>query len=318
MKRSFISNHRVALALSAAIFLLGVMAGDVAFCQEELGKLSEVHQLMVIQPDGKGWKLLPCKDDQTYGSPDWSPDGQWIAYDTWSAGEEFPDARIEIMRADGSNMRLIGAGAMPSWSPNGKQIVAHTYDSPQTTVVMNVDGSGREVVVPHWGSPRWSPVGNRIVTAVPGSGLGVFDLATGKETRIVPQYSPHQGLSISPDGKHICFADRTNVGANGGGALMLVTLDAKTMKASARALVKPGFFSHSSFSPDGKRIVFSWQPEEARDHDQLYLLNLDEEKPPVKLEGQDEAAANASPDWSPDGKLIVYAGQTRTKSKGAK
>jgi Tol biopolymer transport system component len=304
MNRSRLPS-RTGPSAPAVAAVISLLLGLSAYGQE----LPRFRQLQVIQPNGKGLKALPCKADQTYGSPDWSPDGKWIAYDTWSAGEDYTDARIEIMRADGSEVREIGAGAMPSWSPDGKQIVAHTYDSPQTCVVMNLDGSGREVVVPHWGSPRWSPVGNRIVTAYPGSGLAVFELATGKEYRILPQHAPHQGLSISPDGTQICFASRSSTqGGNAGGALMLVTLDEKTMQASARALVKPGFFSHSSFSPDGRRIAFTWQPKEGQDIDQIYLVDIAGAQPPQKLKGQNESVENSDPDWSPDGKLIVFTG----------
>jgi Tol biopolymer transport system component len=92
---------------------------------------------------------------------------------------------------------------------------------------------------------------------------------------------------------------------------MFVTLDDKSMKASARPLVKPGFFSHSSFSPDGRRVVFTWQPREGVDRDQLYLVDVDGAKPPEKLKGQDEAAGNGDADWSPDGKLIVFVGHVR-------
>src|SRR6185503_13961260 len=102
-------------------------------------------------------------------------------------------------------LRKIGHGAMPSWSPDGKQIAAHTYESPQTTVVMSADGGGRETILNHWGSPRWSPRGNRIATILNGN-IALYDLATAREETILPaQYSVFYGFAVSPDGRRICF-----------------------------------------------------------------------------------------------------------------
>jgi TolB protein len=311
MNRFSPSCHRMITAILAAFLTLGVFAPHAMCAEVTPGEPSISRYLAVVRPDGTGFKHLPRNDGQFYGSPDWSPDGKWIAYDTWSSGEDYVDARIEIMGADGSDVRIIGAGAMPSWSPDGTQIVAHTYDNPQSIVVMNVDGSGREMIIPHWGSPRWSPVGNRIISAT-GSGLSIFELATGKERKVLPRFSLHQGLSISPDGRLVCFADRS-----GNGALVLATLNEKTMDATGRILVNGGFFSHSSFSPDGRRLAFTWQPTPGKDIDQLYLMDIDGDKPPQKLAGLAETLASADPDWSPDGKLIVIATQVRQKPKAA-
>ena len=52
------------------------------------------------------------------GHPDWSPDGQKIAFsvDDW-------EDHIAVMDADGKNReKLENQARYPSWSPDGKQI----------------------------------------------------------------------------------------------------------------------------------------------------------------------------------------------------
>ena len=173
------------------------------------------YELWKINPDGSG--LAPFAETPGYscGSPDWSPDGKFVAYDTWKVEETYSKSQVAVIRADGTDIRLLGPGAMPSWSPDGKQLVCHTYSRPTTIVVLNPDGSGREAIINHWGSPRWSPKGNRIASILNG-GIALHDLATGTERNIFPRpYNVLHGFSISPDGLRFCFGDRTERPAGG-------------------------------------------------------------------------------------------------------
>ena len=133
-------------------------------------ELGAGRPLFKIRVDGTGLEQVTRSPERAFGSPDWSPDGNWIACDTWLIGQGYADSKVLVMRVDGSKMREVGAGAMPSFSPDGTQLVCHTYESPQTIVTMNADGSGRETILHHWGSPRWSPKGNRIASIAEGRG----------------------------------------------------------------------------------------------------------------------------------------------------
>lgn len=265
------------------------------------------RDLWKVNADGGGLKLLAESPGYLSGSPDWSPDGKLIAYDTRKIGEGYPGTKIGIIRPDGKDRHLIGPGAMPSWSPDGKQLVAHTYDNPQTIVVMNADGTGREAIIKHWGSPRWSPRGNRVASLL-DDGIALYDMATGTETVIVRGPHPvHLGFAISPDGKRFCFG-----GTDGG--IYLATLDEERMTSKVRPLANFGRSYHASFAPDGKRVVYSWGPDDAKPI-QLYIRDVDADDDAKPIAGQDVTRDNMNPDWSPDGKTIVFVSQPRSTAK---
>ena len=127
-------------------------------------------------------------------------------------------------------------------------------------------------------------------------------MTTGKERAIFSgPYSLWQGFSISPDGLRFCFG-------NEGGGAALATLDERTMRASVRWIVKTGESYNSSWSPDARRIVFSWKPPDSTVY-QLYLIEVDANKAPQLLKGQDPSRHNTDCDWSPDGRSIVFTSQ---------
>jgi Tol biopolymer transport system component len=298
-------NYRIQMVLAAYCVPFAVSADLRANAESEPQVAAEgaessaepALQMMLINSDGTGLRQLASFDGRGVGSPQFSPDGKWIAYDTWT-DDDFVTTTIEIMSLDGKGTRQVGRGAMPSWSPDGTQIVCHTYDSPQTIVVMDVDGGGRETVMQHWGSPRWSPVGNRIVSATPRGGIAIFDLTTGKEWIVAPNHSLHQGLSIYPDGRKICFGD-----ASGGVALATLTADEK--KATVRWILRDGQTYNTSWSPDGRQVIFNLRPRPGA-IDQMYLWNVDSDEKPRRLPGQSLARDNHDMHWSPDGKTIVF------------
>jgi TolB protein len=311
-------RSRIAIDLvcqSVAILWLATNAAE-SHAQPEGAEIAPPYELWKINADGSG--LTPFADTPGYtcGSPEWSPDGTLVAFDTWRVEVTYSDSQIAIIRADGSGLRLLGPGAMPSWSPDGTQLVFHTYDNPQSICVMNADGSGREKILDHWGSPRWSPRGNRIASLSPDRQILLFDLITGKERTILPgryagsyHYVAQIGFGFSPDGLYISFGDD--------GGLFVLTLDEQTSKTGIGWLVRGGIARHCSWSPEGDQIVFAWKKSKA-DLEQIYMIDVDSPAPPTWLAGQDPKRNNACPAWSPDGETIVFASQSVPEPDDAK
>ncbi len=126
---------------------------------------SAIH---VVATDGSGLqRLTPWKLNASH--PDWSPDGQMIAFDSGDVQLPGNKGDIYVMGADGSartrltdNPRLRNGKPMkldqnPVWSPSGTMIMyvrfhARRFD-PESgppggkVIVINADGSGKHVVV---------------------------------------------------------------------------------------------------------------------------------------------------------------------------
>jgi len=133
--------------------------------------------LYTVRPNGSG--LTRIADG---GHPAWSPDGRRIAFDS--------DSGVEVANPDGSNLRLLFAGApaagpgVPSWSPDGRKLVVFTTPSEPAGFTaevwtMRADGSGKKRLyqsgccVREWGTPVWSPDGRLIVFSANSAG-GTF------------------------------------------------------------------------------------------------------------------------------------------------
>jgi uncharacterized protein (DUF885 family)/Tol biopolymer transport system component len=141
----------------------------IAFISNERPNLmtfSGRFQIWVMNADGSDQTLL-TEIGGANTSPDWSPDGQRILFDSTRDGNH----EIYVMNADGSdpvNLTLHPShDTSPAWSPDGTKIAfVSDRDGDQEIYVMNADGSGQIRLTDRFGfdkAPSWSPDGQYIV-----------------------------------------------------------------------------------------------------------------------------------------------------------
>ena len=202
--------------------------------------------------------------------------------------------RIWTVRPDGGELeQLTDAGAEehdvdPAFSPDGKEILFSSTRGGSVGVWrMSLDGSKPKRIC-DGDQADWSPDGKSIALRR-NERLFVRQLATGKEEPITPDDWPHcSGPAWSPDGRRIAFACRWDAG-NG---VFLVSPEGgePTKVYDRKGACEP------RWSPDGTRLVYETETNVA-------AIDPDGKKNrPVTWFG----GIQRYPEWSPDGKWIVF------------
>jgi TolB protein len=96
-----------------------------------------------MRPNGFGLRNLTKSPGSYDASPDWSPGGAYIAFESDRIGDQYD---IYTMRADGSHVRRLTKSPandiLASWSPDGKKIAFQSFrDGDAEIFTMRRDGS---------------------------------------------------------------------------------------------------------------------------------------------------------------------------------
>lgn len=302
------SNRGVTSSFRPLVALLAVAPFLASAPSPVFGQKPPAPKLYVMNGDGTGLKqIIHLEDYDAQGSPDWSPDGERIAFDAWkaSAGESASAAHVFVADADGAKPRDLGPGAMPSFSPDGRQIAFTSYN-PRGVFVMDADGGNRRLIDSDGWSGHWSPDGKSLVFAQ-GGNIAVYDVGAKTKRMVLTgdQTSRYRyiywNLCWSPDGRRIAFkgqlADET---------YELALSSAAGSERHFEVLHTGQTDADLAWHPDGKRIVFSMR-DPMRKRPQLFEVNFAEDKPARILLGQPMDRANLNCDWSPDGKRLAFS-----------
>jgi Tol biopolymer transport system component len=211
------------------------------------------------------------------GAPAWSPDGTKIAFGR-QIGPIVDDlayeAAIYVMRADGTHLRQItqqvhpatGEDTNPQWSPDGRSLVFQRN---------NVRGA--------------QPEG--------GIALWTVNLRTGHEQRITPfDLRAGDTPDWSPDGQRILFHSNNDGDPDVSANLYTVRADGTDLRQLTFEEGGVRNVLGSSYSPDGKRIVFGRRPATGGTNADIFI---------IKVDGTHERALTQTvlydsyPDWGP-------------------
>lgn len=149
-------------------------------------------------------------------------------------------------------------------------------------------------------NPDWSPAGNRLVFESTLSGTySVYSInPDGTDLkRLTPDSANNEQARWSPDGKHIVFSsDRA-------GHLDLYLMNADGSNQTRLTAASGGGYYGSSFSPDGKWIVFQGRPDNAGVRDRVYVVAIDGSG---LRQVSDSSYGAEGPAWSDGGKTITF------------
>jgi Tol biopolymer transport system component len=268
--------------------------------------------------------------------PDWSHDGNYIAYRSENDGGGL--YIVPALGGAGLERKISSFGYYPLWSPDNSQIMFRAYPAwtvSDDTFVMGLDGGAPHKVLAEFGQGRnmfvisaaWHPDGKRVSFWgwEPGANPSLWTMpATGGDairSEIAPEILKQFGdvsvdvgsfesrmdfkFSWSPSGEAIYF-ERTFRGARN---LWKMSVDPNTLKATAieRLTTGPQYDTRLALSADGRKLAFTGETR----HIRAWLFPFDAAH--GRLTGPGQAVTSPGVEaWgenlSQDGKKLAYCG----------
>ncbi len=226
--------------------------------------------LWMVNSDGTNPHLLINK---TGIIADWSPDGNWIVFETGGQIYKTPVSGDSLVMSQVVQLTTEGRNFFPAWSPDGEWIA---FDSnviePYSIWKMYSDGSDKtQLRVSEFEgdgrSPHWSPDTKRIVFQsyynrepelfiMNSDGSSVFMLTENTIYERYPKWSP-DCMSIVFDGHD-----------NSGSYIYVMNLNTGNSKRIAEGI-------HPDWSPDGAKIIYVKGSLDDPKNNTLWIMNRD-------------------------------------------
>ena len=217
---------------------------------------------------------------------------------------------IYIMNPDGTvqkNLTRHKAGdVQPAWSPTGEEILFVSYrDGRPDLYLMDSDGTNVRKVFKNLKSrtaPAWAPDGKQIsyCRSDPVRELYIASLDKKKEKRVAPLGKYDGYASWSPDGTKIAFGGPSRH-RNTDSRIYIFNLETRRKEVLFAEAILTSMKNPSWSLSDG-RIAFSWFKGGTST---IYVMESDGDNP-KKIVDLPPGFAAAHPEWSPDGRELVY------------
>ncbi len=233
-----------------------------------------------------------------------------IAYVT-SSGNPI-EYRLQVADTDGYSPQTLLTSKQPImspvWSPDGSRVAYVSFESGLSAIFIHDIHTGtRETVAAFKGvnsAPAWSPDGNTIAMTLSKDGnpdIYIFSLQNKALRRLTRHWAIDTEPAWMPDSQSLVFTSSRS----GKPQLYELSLDKGTRPK--RLTFEGNYNANASVSPDGKMIAFV---HAANNSYRIAVLYKDTRMMQVLTDGP----LDESPDFAPNGAIILYASQDRGRA----
>jgi TolB protein len=286
----------------------------------------------VYQPGGAGgFNQVTYVDEGFDADPRISPDGKTLLFSS-TRHSEHPD--IYTQKVDGLAITQItsdpGDDAFPAFSPDGGRVAFASNRSGNWDIyVMDIDGSDVRAVTRTPAQdvhPSFSPDGSRIVYSSLGSRSGQWELWTVDlktlERKMIgyglfPEWCPRADKDL------IAFQRARQRGTRWFSAWTLELIDGEAKNVTEVAFSTNAAIVAPTWNPEGTKLAFSSvvdptaanpgamsSPNRGTQQD-IWVVNADGTN---RYRLTDGRGVNATPSWSPDGKVFFVSDRGGSES----
>ncbi len=221
--------------------------------------------------------------------------------------------RLAIMDSDGANQQYLTSGRStvltPRFSPSAQEITYMSFEGGKPRVYLFNIETGRQELLGNFPgmtfAPRFSRDGQSVLLSQAQRGntdIYIMNLRTRESSRLTDHPAIDTSPSMSPDGKSVVF----NSDRGGSPQLYIMNTDGSQRACpsggrdvACRITFGKGRYSTPVWSPRGDLIAFTKQ-----EGGKFFIGVIGTDGKGERL--LTEAYLDEGPDWSPNGRVIVY------------